>query len=148
MNGVNLMLDIVGQEEVLRETLTQYGYSDDEVREYLSGPGYYAWFYMQNLYSVGGPLPAAWFEQRVELGRRIHDRMQAYGITPVIQGFGGQVPADFQEKNPTSVAASSGTWSGFGRQGGLLPEGRRHVLQSSGERVRQGVELLRGRSVP
>ena len=98
MNGVNLMLDIVGQEEVLRETLTQYGYSDDEVREYLSGPGYYAWFYMQNLYSVGGPLPAAWFEQRVELGRRIHDRMQAYGITPVIQGFGGQVPADFQEK--------------------------------------------------
>ena len=38
------MLDIVGQEEVLRETLTQYGYSDDEVREYLSGPGYYAWF--------------------------------------------------------------------------------------------------------
>lgn len=115
MNGVNLMLDIVGQEEVLRETLTQYGYSDDEVREYLSGPGYYAWFYMQNLYSVGGPLPAAWFEQRVELGRRIHDRMQAYGITPVIQGFGGQVPADFQEKNPTSVAASSGTWSGFDR---------------------------------
>ena len=61
------------------------------------------------------PLPAAWFEQRVELGRRIHDRMQAYGITPVIQGFGGQVPADFQEKNPTSVAASSGTWSGFDR---------------------------------
>lgn len=57
MNGVNLMLDIVGQEEVLRETLTQYGYSDDEVREYLSGPGYYAWFYMQNLYSVGGPCP-------------------------------------------------------------------------------------------
>ena len=29
MNGVNLMLDIVGQEEVLRETLTQYVYSDD-----------------------------------------------------------------------------------------------------------------------
>ncbi|WP_241677177.1 alpha-N-acetylglucosaminidase TIM-barrel domain-containing protein [Bifidobacterium jacchi] len=115
MNGVNLMLDIVGQEEVLRETLTQYGYTDDEVREYLSGPAYYAWFYMQNLYSVGGPLPAKWFEQRVELGRRIHDRMQAFGITPVIQGFGGQVPTDFQTKNPKSVAASSGTWSGFDR---------------------------------
>ena len=103
MNGVNLMLDIVGQEEVLRETLTQYGYSDDEVREYLSGPGYYAWFYMQNLYSVGGPLPAAWFEQRVELGRRIHDRMQAYGITPVIQGFGGQV-------RPTSRRRTRRRW--------------------------------------
>ncbi|RSX57378.1 alpha-N-acetylglucosaminidase TIM-barrel domain-containing protein [Bifidobacterium samirii] len=115
MNGVNLMLDIVGQEEVLRRTLTQYGYSDDDVREYLSGPAYYAWFYMQNLYSTGGPLPANWFPQRVELGRRIHDRMQTFGITPVIQGFGGQVPTDFQERNPDSVAASSGSWSGYDR---------------------------------
>ena len=115
MNGVNLMLDIVGQEEVLRRTLTQYGYSDDDVREYLSGPAYYAWFYMQNLYSTGGPLPANWFPQRVELGRRIHDRMQTFGITPVIQGFGGQVPTDFQDRNPDSVAASSGSWSGYDR---------------------------------
>lgn len=115
MNGVNLLLDIVGQEEVLRETLTQYGYTDDEVKEYLCGPAYFAWFYMQNLYSVGGPLPDSWFEQRVELARKIHDRMQTFGIDPVIQGFGGQVPVDFQQKNPDSVAASSGSWSGFDR---------------------------------
>ncbi|MBE6469371.1 MAG: alpha-N-acetylglucosaminidase [Coriobacteriaceae bacterium] len=115
MNGVNLMLDIVGQEEVLRQTLNQFGYSDDEVKEYITGPGYYAWFYMQNMYGAGGPLPNAWFEQRTELGRRIHDRMQAYGIDPVIQGFGGQVPVDFQKKNPDSIAASSGGWVGFAR---------------------------------
>nr|WP_222705673.1 alpha-N-acetylglucosaminidase TIM-barrel domain-containing protein [Collinsella sp. BA40] len=115
MNGVNLVLDIVGQEEVLRQTLLQYNYTNEEVQEYLSGPAYFAWFYMQNLYSVGGPLPDSWFEQRVELARRIHDRMQTYGIDPVIQGFGGQVPTDFQQKNPNSVAASSGSWSGFAR---------------------------------
>lgn len=115
MNGVNLVLDIVGQEEVLRQTLLQYNYTNEEIQEYLSGPAYFAWFYMQNLYSVGGPLPDSWFEQRVELARRIHDRMQTYGIDPVIQGFGGQVPTDFQQKNPNSVAASSGSWSGFAR---------------------------------
>ena len=115
MNGVNLVLDIVGQEEVLRQTLLQYNYTDEEVQEYLSGPAYFAWFYMQNLYSVGGPLPESWFAERVELARQIHDRMQTYGIDPVIQGFGGQVPADFQQKNPKSVAASSGSWSGFAR---------------------------------
>lgn len=115
MNGVNLLLDIVGQEEVLRQTLTQYGYTDQEVKEYLTGPAYYAWFYMQNMTSAGGPLPDSWFEQRTELARQIHDRMQAYGIKPVIQGFGGQVPADFAQKNPNAVAASSGTWSGYDR---------------------------------
>lgn len=115
MNGVNLVLDIVGQEEVLRQTLLEYNYTNEEIQEYLSGPAYFAWFYMQNLYSVGGPLPDSWFEQRVELARRIHDRMQTYGIDPVIQGFGGQVPTDFQQKNPNSVAASSGSWSGFAR---------------------------------
>ncbi|MDO4437562.1 MAG: alpha-N-acetylglucosaminidase TIM-barrel domain-containing protein [Coriobacteriaceae bacterium] len=115
MNGVNLLLDIVGQEEVLRQTLTQYGYTDEEVKEYITGPAYYAWFYMQNMTSAGGPLPDSWFEQRTELARQIHDRMQAYGIKPVIQGFGGQVPADFAEKNPTAVAASSGSWSGYDR---------------------------------
>ena len=115
MNGVNLMLDIVGQEEVLRQTLNKYNYSDAEVKEYLTGPAYYAWFYMQNMFSAGGPLPNAWFEQRTELARKIHDRMQAYGIKPVIQGFGGQVPTDFEEKNPKSVAASSGWWSDYAR---------------------------------
>ena len=115
MNGVNLMLDIVGQEEVLRQTLREYGYTDAEVKEYLTGPAYYAWFYMQNMFSAGGPLPDAWFEQRTELARKIHDRMQAYGIKPVIQGFGGQVPTDFEQKNPKAVAASSGGWSGYAR---------------------------------
>lgn len=115
MNGINLMLDIVGQEEVLRQTLKQYGYTDEEVKDYLVGPGYQAWFYMQNIYGVAGPLPNAWFEQRTELARRIHDRMQAYGIDPVIQGFGGQVPVDFEKKNPKAIAASSGSWSDFAR---------------------------------
>lgn len=115
MNGINLVLDIVGQEEVLRQTLLEFHYTEEEIKDYICGPAYFAWFYMQNLYSVGGPLPNAWFEQRAELGRKIHDRMQTYGINPVIQGFAGQVPETFAEKNEGTVLIATGNWSGFTR---------------------------------
>lgn len=115
MNGINLVLDIVGQEEVLRETLREYNYTDEEIKDYISGPAYFAWFYMQNLYSIGGPLPDAWFSRRVELGRQIHDRMQTYGISPVIQAFAGQVPETFAEKNEGAVLTPLDGWSGFTR---------------------------------
>ena len=115
MNGINLVLDIVGQEEVLRQTLLEYGYSNEEIKDYISGPAYFAWFYMQNLYSIGGPLPNAWFEQRAELGRQIHDRMQTYGIKPVIQGFAGQVPETFAQKNQGAVLTPFDEWPSFTR---------------------------------
>lgn len=115
MNGVNLVLDIVGQEEVIRQTLSEFNYNDEEVKDYLAGPAYYAWFYMQNLYSVGGPLPNSWFEQRVELGRKMHDLMQTYGIQPVIQGFAGQVPHTFAEKNKGAVLTPTDGWVGYTR---------------------------------
>ena len=115
MNGINLILDIVGQEEVLRQTLREFHYTDEEIKDYICGPAYFAWFYMQNLYSIGGPLPNSWFTQRAELGRQIHDRMQTYGISPVIQGFGGQVPETFAEKNQGAVLTPTDGWSGFTR---------------------------------
>ncbi|MEG1463128.1 MAG: alpha-N-acetylglucosaminidase TIM-barrel domain-containing protein, partial [Anaerorhabdus sp.] len=87
MNGINLMLDVIGQEEVQRRMLREYGYTDQEIKDYITGPGYFAWFYMQNMGGYGGPLPDNWFENRIELGRKVHDRMQAYGIKPVLEGF-------------------------------------------------------------
>lgn len=121
MNGVNLMLDIVGQEEVLRQTLNKWGYSDEEVKEYICGPAYFAWFYMQNLYSYGGPLPDSWFEQRTELARKMHDRMQTYGISPVVQGFSGQVPDNFDKKQPTALITEMKDWVGYTRPSIIQP---------------------------
>jgi len=115
MNGVNLMLDIVGQEEVQRRLLLMHNYTEDEIRDYICGPAYFAWFYMQNMTGFGGPLPDNWFPQRVELGRRMHDRMQTYGINPVLQGFSGMVPTDFKDKNPGASTIAQGDWCGFVR---------------------------------
>ena len=115
MSGINTMLDIVGQEEVIRRTLSAYGYSDDEIKEYICGPGYFAWFYMQNMTSYGGKLPNNWFENRVELGRKMHDRMQTYGITPVLSGFSGQVPTNFKNKYSDVQYVAQGNWCGYER---------------------------------
>ena len=115
MSGINTMLDIVGQEEVIRRTLSTYGYSDEEIREYIAGPGYFAWFYMQNMTSYGGKLPNNWFEERVELARKMHDRMQTYGITSILSGFSGQVPTNFKDKYQDVQYVGQGGWCGYER---------------------------------
>ena len=111
----NLMLYIVGQEEVIRRTLQDYGYTDAEIKEYLCGPAYFAWYYMQNMTGYGGELPDSWFENRVELARKMHDRMQTYGITPVLSGFSGMVPTNFDEKYTDATVIEQGTWCGYTR---------------------------------
>lgn len=115
LNGVNLVLDIVGQEEVVRRLLMRHGYTDEEVRRYLPGPAYLAWFHMINLCGTGGPLPASWFVDRLELARRIHARMAAFGMEPVMPGFSGAVPADLPQHDPRARVLNLGDWFGITR---------------------------------
>lgn len=113
MNGVNTMLDLVGQEEIQRRLLREFGYTEEELVDYIPGPAYFPWFFMQNMSGWGGPLPEAWYVRQVELGRRIHDRMQNYGISPVLMGYAGMVPNDFSKKNPDACVIKQGKWCGF-----------------------------------
>lgn len=122
LNGINLALSLVGQEEVMRRTLIKLGYTEDESRAYICGPAFLAWQWMQNLTSWGGPLPGWWFREQGELGRRIHERMLSLGIMPIIQGFNGAIPCDFQEKYPDSAPLSLDNWAHFQRPSLLLPE--------------------------
>ncbi len=52
-------------------------------------------------------------EQSLE--EKMHDRMQSFGINPVLQGYSGMVPRDFKEKNPEAQTISQGGWCGFDR---------------------------------
>lgn len=114
MSGVNLVLHMLGQEEILRRTLTKFGYTDTEVKEYIPAPTYFTWG-CRNMTGFGGPLPDNWFADRVELGRRVHDRMQALGMKPVLRGYYGAVPTDFTEKNPDARVVHQGEWCSFTR---------------------------------
>lgn len=122
MNGINLMLTVTGLEEVWRRTLMRLGYSGTEVSEYLCGPAFFAWQWMQNLTSWGGPLPSWWYEEQAELAGRIRQRMSELGIRPVVQGFSGMVPRNFKSKFPESSPIEQGLWCEFERPLLLLPE--------------------------
>lgn len=122
LNGINLMLTVTGQEDVWRRTLLRLGYTQEEVSEYLCGPAFFAWQWMQNLTSWGGPLPHWWYEEQAELARKIIERMNELGIMPVVQGFSGMVPRDFGSKYPESAPVDQGQWCEFDRPFLLLPD--------------------------
>lgn len=122
MNGINLMLTVTGLEDVWRRTLLRLGYSEADVSDYLCGPAFFAWQWMQNLTSWGGPLPSWWYGEQSELAGKIRTRMRQLGIKPVVQGFGGMVPRNFKDKFPESSPIEQGVWCEFERPLLLLPE--------------------------
>ena len=48
----------------------------------------------------GGPLPQSWIDRHEELQKKILARQRELGMTPVLQGFTGHVPAAIGEKFP------------------------------------------------
>lgn len=121
MHGINMMLNIVGQEAVYREFLLELGYTEEEVGHFICGPSYFAWFFMENMSSWGGPLPLSWYKQQIALGQKINDRLFELGMEPVFPGYAGMVPQDFKKRFNTEVI-HKGAWCGFESPDILLPE--------------------------
>lgn len=113
LNGVNMPLCMVGVEGIWYHTLQEFGFSEEEAREYLAGPAFLAWQWMGNLEGFGGPLPKSWIEKRIRLGREILERVTELGMMPVQQGFSGCVPVKLAEKFPGSSIALKEPWCGM-----------------------------------
>ncbi len=122
MNGINLVLSTIGQEEVWRQFLLKLGYGKQEISEFICGPAYFPWQWMQNMTSWGGTLPEWWFAERVSLANKIHERMLSLGIAPVLQGYSGMVPSDFKLKYPDAKVIDQKLWCGFKRPSVLSPD--------------------------
>ena len=112
LNGINTPMAMVGVEVVWRNTLEKFGYTDTEIKDYLCGPAFFAWFLMDNLEKHGGPLPDEWFEQRIVLQKKIVKRMRELGMTPVFQSFFGMVPNSLVTKYPAAKIIDQGEWGG------------------------------------
>ena len=100
MNSINMPLSVVGLEAVWYNTLLKHKFTDEEARQFLAGPGHFAWQWMQNLQSYGGPLPKSWIDKHIVLGKQIIDRELELGMQPIQQGFSGYVPRELKEKYP------------------------------------------------
>lgn len=115
LNGVNVVLDATAQEEVWRRFLTNFGYSHQDVKDFVAGPAYYAWAYMANLSGFGGPVHDSWFEERTELARQNQLIMRKLGMQPALQGYSGMVPNDINNYDESAEVIKQGTWCSFQR---------------------------------
>lgn len=110
INGINLLLMTVGQEAVWLNTFLKFNYSEDEILKWLSVPSHLPWQWMANLHSFGGPLPKSWILSHIELGRKIIERMRVLGIKPVLQGYYGMIPENYDKKFPEAKIFDQGKW--------------------------------------
>ena len=55
LHGINLPLAMVGTDGVWYNVLKKLGYTKDEINEFIAGPGFQAWWLMNNLEGWGGP---------------------------------------------------------------------------------------------
>lgn len=121
LSGYNLVLNPVGHEAVWLALLQRHGYTEREAREYVAGPAFFPWQCMMNLTSWGGPAPAAWYENRYALSRKINAYLLSFGAGLVLPGYAGMVPPDFGERHPGSHPLDQGLWCDFPRPSILLP---------------------------
>lgn len=120
LHGVNMPLQIVGTDAVWRNVLLRLGYTEEEAGEFIAGPGFQAWWLMNNLEGWGGPNTENWYSARLELARKINARMKEFGIEPVYPGYSGMLPHDASEHLGLDVS-DPGFWNGYHRPAFLLP---------------------------
>lgn len=120
LHGINMPLAITGTECVWFNVLKKLGYARDEINKFISGPGFFAWWLMNNLEGWGGPNPDGWYVQRIALQKKIINRMRELDIEPVFAGYSGMVPNNAKEKLGLNVT-DPGIWCGYRRPAFLQP---------------------------
>ena len=128
LHGINAPLNLVGLDVVTRKFLRELGVSESDINAYIAGPGFIAWFAMNNLEGWGGTInssstgvqmngnPDWWYTRQEQLCRNMLQRMRELGMQPVIPGFSGQVPNCIVNYSINGFSSgdvvNNGTWAG------------------------------------
>ena len=128
LHGINAPLNLVGLDVVTRKFLKELGVSESDIDAYIAGPGFIAWFAMNNLEGWGGTIesqgtgvfmqgnPDWWYTRQENLCRNMLQRMRELGMQPVIPGFSGQVPNCIVNYSIDGFSSgdvvNNGTWAG------------------------------------
>mmetsp|Transcript_47981 Transcript_47981/g.55291 ORF Transcript_47981/g.55291 Transcript_47981/m.55291 type:complete len:742 (-) Transcript_47981:163-2388(-) len=96
--GINMPLMFVGQEYIWVKTFKKFGLELKDFDSFFTGPTFLAWQRMGNFRGFGGPLSSTWMVEQFYLGKKIYDRMRAFGMKPILPAFAGHVPERFETK--------------------------------------------------
>lgn len=121
MNGINMPLAVIGTEAVWFELLLDYGFTEREALDWVSGPAFWAWQLMTNIEGYLPPPDKAYVYHRLELGRKILERCAEFGMQPIQQGFSGHVPMRFKTKLPNVRILEQRGWCRFPETAQLDP---------------------------
>ena len=120
LHGINMPLAITGMGTAWRNVLRTLGYPEERIDSFIAGPGFRAWWLMNNLEGWGEPNSPADYQREELLQRQILDRMREFGMEPVMAGYSGMLPHDAAETLGVDVA-DPGKWCGFARPAFLQP---------------------------
>jgi alpha-N-acetylglucosaminidase len=113
LHGINMPLAMGGQEAIWQKVYKDMGITADELSAYFTGPAFLPWQRMGNLYKHDGPLPQSYIDQSMELQKQILTRMKQLGMTPIVPGFSGIVPAAYSRVNPAAQLREMKGWCNF-----------------------------------
>lgn len=92
INGVNMAVNLAGNEGVCFYTLIKMDFPQDFALEFVSGPAFYAWQMSNRFYNYIPNKSFEHIERSLELGKKVVTRMKELGITPILSTFSGLVP--------------------------------------------------------
>ena len=151
LSGFNAILIQRGNDLAVYRAFRDLGYTDPAIRRWITQPAHQNWQWMGNMCCFVEPIALSLMEQRAASARRILDQLRSLGITPVLPGFWGVVPADFATHAPGAhVVLQTNPWNGFERPGWLDPRDpafdppRRCLLPPSARALRRHHHLRHG----
>ena len=113
LNGINMPLAITGQESVWYRVWTKLGLTDEEIRNYFTGPAHLPWHRMSNLDYWQGPLPKEWLDTQEALQKQIVARERQFNMRPILPAFAGHVPSELKRIYPEAKISRMSSWGGF-----------------------------------
>lgn len=120
-SGINTVLVERATDMVLYRTFRDFGYSDSEIRHWITQPAHQNWQLMGNMCCFDEPISMQLLNKRMQSAQQIVSRLRRLGITPVLPGYFGIVPSDFTARHPGAHVVDQGMWNGFKRPAWLDP---------------------------
>ena len=121
LSGTNAILIERGADLFLYQTFRDAGYSDLAIRRWITQPAHQNWQLMGNMCCFIEPISLSLLHKRAASAQKIIASLRTLGITPVLPGYYGIVPADFATLHPNAHVITQGDWNGFTRPGWIDP---------------------------